>query len=91
VLREAPLLHVRRKVGHIHYFTKGLAIELLREAGYDVLEAQLTAAWRTVPSRAWKTRLAALPRRLAGMLGAELGARLFGGETLLVLAQPQGK
>ena len=26
VLRETPLLHVRDKVGHIHYFTKGLAL-----------------------------------------------------------------
>lgn len=87
VLRETPLLHVRRKVGHVHYFTRNLALELLDECGYDVVEARYTGAAFTSPRRGWKSRLAALPRRLLFTLNHEFGARLVGGETLMVLAR----
>ena len=44
VARESPLIHVRRKVGHIHYFTKTLALELLHETGYRHIETRYTNA-----------------------------------------------
>jgi SAM-dependent methyltransferase len=86
VLREIPLLHVRRKVGHIHYFTRNLALELLRECGYDVVDARYTGAAFTSPQRGWKSRLVALPRRILFALNHDFGARVVGGETLMVLA-----
>jgi len=89
VLRETPLLHVRRKVGHIHYFTKGLALELLRECGFDIIEARYTGAAFNAPQATLKTRLAQLPRRLAYALNKDVGVRLLGGETLMVLAKPK--
>jgi SAM-dependent methyltransferase len=91
VLRETPLLHVRHKVGHIHYFTKGLALALLSECGYSVVEASYTGAALSAPSRTWQTTLARLPRRLARLLlGLDRGVRLVGGETLLILARDKG-
>lgn len=90
VLRETPLLHVRRKVGHLHYFTKSLALELLAETGYEVVDWSFTGASLSAPARTFRTRLAALPRRIAALLGRERAARLLGGETLLVLARPAG-
>lgn len=88
VLREQPLLHVRRKVGHIHYFTRGLALELLRECGFEVVESRYTGAAFNAPQRTLKTKLAQLPRRIAYALNKEWGVRLLGGETLMVLARP---
>jgi len=88
VVREKPLLYVRRKVGHIHFFTKGLALELLDECGYDVLDCQYTGAAFNTPQAGLKTRLAQLPRRIVFALNKDLGVRLFGGETLMVLAKP---
>lgn len=90
VLREAPLLHVRHKVGHLHYFTKGLALAMLDEAGYEVVEACYTRAAFSVPHRSLKTRLAGFVRRAAFDLLGDAGVRLFGGETLMVLARPRG-
>lgn len=87
VLREAPLLHVRNKVGHIHYFTKGLALQLLQECGFEIIEWRYTGAAFNAPGRSWKTRLASLPRSFVQLLHKDLGVRLFGGETLLVLAK----
>jgi SAM-dependent methyltransferase len=88
VARETPLLHVRRKVGHVHYFTKGLALELLRESGYAVVDCRFTGAALEAPNRGLLTRIASLPRRLARALaGSEFAARLLGGETLMILAR----
>lgn len=87
VLRESPLLYVRRKVGHLHYFTKGLALELLDECGFEVIEARYTGAAFNAPQATLKTRLAQLPRRLVYALNKDFGVRLLGGETLMVLAK----
>ena len=89
ILRERPLLRQRREVGHIHYFTKNLALSLLAESGYSVIEWSYTGAAFEAPRRTWKTRLAEIPRRLARIAGTDLGVRLLGGETLIVLAEAQ--
>lgn len=88
VLRGQPLMSVRSKVGHIHYFTKDLAILTLLDAGYEVLDWRYTGASLNMPNRSLKTLFAALPRRIAYALNKDLGVRLLGGETLLVLAKP---
>lgn len=87
VLRETPLLHVRDKVGHIHYFTKGLALALLKDCRYQAIDWFYTGASLSGPRPGWKTRLAGLPRRLAYAVHKDLGVRLLGGETLMVLAR----
>ena len=87
VLRESPLLHVRDKVGHLHYFTKGLALALLEECGYAVVDWQYTGAAFSAPQRTWKTRLCGLARGLAYAMNKDFGVRLLGGETLMVLAK----
>lgn len=89
VLRERPLLLVRDKVGHLHYFTKTLAISLLEESGYEVIEARYTNASLDAPQLSLKTRLAGLLRRVVYALNKDTGVRLLGGETLMVLARPR--
>jgi hypothetical protein len=90
VLRERPLLHVRDQVGHLHFYTKGLALTLMDECGFDVVEARFTGAAFNAPNRGLKTRLAALARRFVFMFSHDFGARLLGGETLMVLARARG-
>lgn len=89
VLRESPLLHVREKVGHIHYFTKGLALALLEQCGYEVIDARYTGAAFSTPQGSPRTRLASWIRRIVYAANHDLGARLLGGETLMVLACPR--
>lgn len=91
VFRESPLLYVRDKVGHIHYFTKQLALSLLKESGYEIIDARYTNAAFTAPIRSWKTVVARPFRRIVhAVLGKERGVRLLGGETLVVLARSLG-
>ena len=88
VFRERPLLNVREKVGHIHYFTKGLALSLIQETGFEIMDWCYTGAPFSAPQRTWKNRLAQLPRKLANaVLGRDVGVRLLGGDTLMVLAR----
>jgi hypothetical protein len=88
VLRGNPLINVRKKMGHLHYYTKDLAIATLIDTGYEVLDWRYTGASLHSPNRSLKTRVAALSRRLAYAVNKEIGVRLLGGETLLVLAKP---
>lgn len=88
VFREFPLLYVREKVGHIHYYTKGMVLALMEEAGFEVLQWQYSGASLSGPRPTWRTRLARLPRMLARILGKDRSVRLLGGETLLILARP---
>jgi SAM-dependent methyltransferase len=87
VLRETPLLKVRRSVGHIHSFTKNLALELLIECGFEILHAQFSEAYWNSPSVSLKTKMFAWPRRLLSLFSAEFSARLLGGQTLFVAAR----
>lgn len=87
VLRGSPLMNVRKSVGHLHYYTKELALQTLKDCGYSIDSWHYTGAYRS-PSirRSWKTNLAVLPRWLACLFNKDAGVRLLGGETLLVLA-----
>ena len=87
ILRERPILEARKKVGHIHYFTKSLALSLISECGYDVKDWWYSGAAFNGPRRNWKTILASFPRRLAYALNQDWGVRALGGETLYILAK----
>ncbi len=87
VARETPLLYVRHKVGHIHYFTKGLALSLIQESGFEVVDWFYTGAAFNNPQTSWKSKVARLPRRLAYFINRDWGVRLLGGDTLMVLAK----
>ena len=62
---------------------------LLDDCGFDVIEAKYTGAGYTAPNRSSKTRLVGLIRRVTYALFGDLGVRLLGGETLMVLARPK--
>jgi hypothetical protein len=86
VLRGTPLTAVRKRVGHIHFFTKDMALLLLQETGYEVMDWCYTAAaWEKRRSLAWAP--VRLPLRLLFRLAPDLTARALGGYSLLVLAR----
>lgn len=86
VLRSGPILGNRRTAGHIHYFTKELALEVLTDTGYTVIDMRYTAGAVELPARTWNIQVARLPRRLLASLNQDIAARLLGGFSLLVLA-----
>jgi hypothetical protein len=87
VARGSTLMRSRNQVGHLHYYTKDLALATLQDTGYEIIEWCYTGAYLNVPNRSLKTRLAAIPRQLMFAVNKDLGVRLLGGETLIVLAK----
>ena len=87
ILRPKALMRLRRTVGHIHYFTKDLALALLKDTGYDILDARYTKGSLEVPARGWKANMMKLPRALLFRASPDLAPRLLGGFSLLVLAK----
>jgi hypothetical protein len=87
VIRERPLLAQRHNVGHIHYFTKNLALSMIEESGFRVIRHQYSGAGFRGPRPTWKTRAAMAPRWLARRVNEDWAVRVLGGETLIVLAE----
>jgi cyclopropane fatty-acyl-phospholipid synthase-like methyltransferase len=87
VMRGTPLMSVREKVGHLHFYTKDLALATLTDSGYEILRWQYTNASLHAASRSWSAKLAHLVRNVGYGLDKDFGVRLLGGETLLVLAR----
>jgi len=86
VLREAPLLRARRGSGHVHFFTKQLALEVLTESGFSVIDCELTSGAIELPARGMGAKLMYVPRKAASAVNCEWAARVLGGFSLLVLA-----
>ena len=81
---------VRASVGHLHYFTKDTCLAMVAECGFTIVDHAYTASAVEAPNSAWRTRLARTPRSLAFGLHQDGAARLLGGYSLLVLAEPGG-
>lgn len=88
VAREWPVLDARAQVGHIHYFSRGTAVALLRECGLEIIDEHYTPWAIDQSDKTWKKRLAAVPRRLAFSLSSHNTVRLLGGWSLMVLTRP---
>lgn len=87
VWREEPIRRVRRLVGHVHFFTKEIALDMLEDVGYEVIDHFYTAGSTDLSPRSSLTRLARWPRKILFKLNQDLAVRLLGGYSLLVLAR----
>lgn len=86
LLRPNALLGVREAYGHIHYFTKDIALAMLKDVGYDVLDYFYTPRSISMPDNIRK-KLLLVPRMLGFSIHKDLAARILGGYSLLVLAK----
>ncbi|MDH5415395.1 MAG: class I SAM-dependent methyltransferase [Flavobacteriaceae bacterium] len=87
ILRGNKLDDLRRRIGHIHYFTKETALSSLRDAGYEIKDYFYTSSSLELPNRGWKANLMKIPRKLLFMINQDLASRLLGGFSLMVLAE----
>ncbi len=79
---------VRRSAGHLHYFTRQLALDAVTEAGFQVVEARYTRPAIERPNMTLRGRLARFPRLLLATVSEDAAALLFGGFSLLIVAKP---
>jgi SAM-dependent methyltransferase len=87
LLRISTLLHDTKTVGHLHFFTKELALSALERAGYRVIESTYIAKRIDLRMGNKKARLLTLPRRMLFAINQDLASRVLGGWSLSVLAE----
>jgi hypothetical protein len=81
------MIKQRKKVGHIHYFTRDTFLAALRDAGYHIIDNCFTPFSIEMPSTTLTGKLAKLPRILLYKTNPQLMATLLGGCSLMVLAE----
>jgi cyclopropane fatty-acyl-phospholipid synthase-like methyltransferase len=86
VFRRSKLLQHRELVGHIHYFTKELALNMLKNVGYEVLDYFYTTGSVELPSKTLKSYIAKVPRKFFFSIHEDITVRILGGYSLMVLA-----
>lgn len=87
VLFDYKLVYVRKQVGHIHYFTKSLFLELLRETKLKAVKVAFSNSWKDSPKKTLSTRILNIVRYVVDFFSPDLNARLLGANTLFVLAK----
>jgi SAM-dependent methyltransferase len=87
VVRAKPLLRDRQRYGHIHYFNKETALQLLSDVGYEIIDYFYTAVALDLPSNDLKNLVMRVPRRLLYWINMDMAVRLLGGYRLLILTK----
>ena len=85
------LLELRQEHGHIHYFTKDIALAMLKGVGYDVLDYFYTTPSIALPTvgsiNEIRRRFMNIPRKLLFAMHEDVAAQTLGGCSLMVLAK----
>jgi SAM-dependent methyltransferase len=87
VLRATPMIRDRQRFGHIHYFSKETALQLLIDLGYQIIDYFYTAVALDLPSTDVKNFVMRVPRRLLYSVNMDMAVRFLGGYRLLILAK----
>jgi len=87
LLRVTPLLRARELDGHIHYFTKEIALTSLQDAGYEILASFYTHGGIDMPGQGVMNAAVALAKKVTFALNQDWAARIFGGFGLMVLTR----
>ena len=88
VLKPHVMQEQRKSVGHIHYFTKHTAAWLLEDCGCRIIDWVYTKPvtdWE--PSNSFKQGVKKMLRNFSFALNKDISAKLWGGYSIMVLAE----
>ncbi len=87
VFRMSPIIFLRNKVGHIHYFTKETALATLRDTEYEIVDYFYTDGVVDLPYKSFVSLVAKQLLKMMYKLNKDMTVRIFGGSSLIVLAR----
>jgi hypothetical protein len=87
VVHQPFLLGQKKKVGHLHFFSKDIALQILKDLDYAVIDYTYTAGYSLPRHYGLRDWLLKLPRYLLFPLIPDFTVRTFGGYSLLVLVK----
>ena len=89
ILKPHVLLQQRESVGHIHYFSEEMILWILKDTGYKIIDQHYTKPVIDFqPVKGLKPRLKKVLRNMSFGINQSLSAKLWGGYSLLILAEP---
>ncbi|HKN60318.1 MAG TPA: class I SAM-dependent methyltransferase [Candidatus Acidoferrales bacterium] len=86
VVRKNGMMKRRVDHAHIHYFTKELALQVLLDTGYDVVDHFFAPRSNEIGPQ-FIQKLFRIPRSLFFAVNKDLAVRVLGGYSLFVLAR----
>lgn len=86
VLRKNGMMKRREEHAHIHFFTKDLALAVLRDTGYELIDYFYAPRSNEIGPRLIQ-KLFSFPRKISFAIHQDLAVRLLGGYSLMVLAK----
>ena len=88
ILKPHVLLQQRKKVGHIHYFTKDHVVWMLKDSGYSIIDSFYTKPFiDTTPSKGFKNWIKKRLRNFSFWIHKDISASLWGGYSIMILAK----
>jgi len=87
VLHQSFLLGQKKKVGHLHFFSKDLALQILKDLDYSVIDYTYTAGYSLPRNYGLRDWLLKIPRQFLFPVFPDFTVRIFGGYSLLVLVR----
>ena len=86
LIRESNLVQGLNHPGHIHFFTKNIALRTLENEGYEIIDHFRTPAFQQ-EGKTLLSRLIRPAQSISHRLNSDLAMRIFGGSSLLVLSK----
>lgn len=78
----------RKRVGHLHFFSKDTALQMLKDLGYEIVDYSYTKGYAfDRHNYGIKDKILYIPRRLCYPILPDFTVRVFGGHSLLVLVK----
>jgi 2-polyprenyl-3-methyl-5-hydroxy-6-metoxy-1,4-benzoquinol methylase len=87
LLRESIILAQRKRVGHINYYTRELALATLHDTGYEIVEEIYAPWYKHYKAESITTKIINVIRNILMKTNPHLCVKLLGGSSLVVLAQ----
>lgn len=87
LIREHTILSQRKRVGHVNYYTKSLALETLKDTGFEIVDFTYGEWFRFYKSESIFTTIMNFIRKIFMRINPDLCVKIFGGSSLVVLAK----
>jgi SAM-dependent methyltransferase len=87
IFRISSIIKKRYKVGHLHYFTKDIALSVLSDLEYEVIDYFYTGSSIDLPCQSIKSKFIRFPRKVFFYLNNDVAVKVLGGYSLLVLTK----
>jgi SAM-dependent methyltransferase len=88
IMKPHVLLQQRQSVGHIHYYTKEIAVWALKDTGYEIIDWVYTKPVVDVqPANSLKHSVKRILRNISFAINKDWSVKKWGGYSIMVLAK----